>query len=329
MITRESLPQGLSLRPATMDDLEGVYELMIACEIADYGTPETTLDDIRTEFQSPNTNLETDTWVVTTPEGRVVGYGVVEHFEHVRLFGGARVHPEYTGQGLGSYLLKRIEERAEKHVPLAAQGMRVTLNTGAASVNTAAKQLIERAGFQPIRHFWRMEIEMNEAPPAPEWAEGITVRAMRPGEEHAVFEVDDEAFEDHWGHMTTPYEDWEHWMVKRDRFDPSLWFLAFEGDKMAGISLCQREEGDMGWVNTLGVLRPWRRKGVGMALLLHSFGEFYRRGWRKAGLGVDAESLTGATRLYERAGMHVARQFDSYQKELRSGKEPSTQTISE
>jgi ribosomal protein S18 acetylase RimI-like enzyme len=84
----------------------------------------------------------------------------------------------------------------------------------------------------------------------------------------------------------------------------------------------------MGWVNTLGVLRPWRRKGVGMALLLHSFNEFYRRGWRKAGLGVDASSLTGATRLYERAGMHVARQYDSYQKELRPGREPSTETLS-
>jgi hypothetical protein len=65
-----------------------------------------------------------------------------------------------------------------------------------------------------------------------------------------------------------------------------------------------------------------------MALLLHSFNEFYRRGSRKAGLGVDASSLTGATRLYERAGMHVARQYDSYQKELRPGREPSTETLS-
>ena len=84
---------------------------------------------------------------------------------------------------------------------------------------------------------------------------------------------------------------------------------------------------DIGWVDTLAVLRPWRRKGLGMALLLHSFGEFYRRGRRKVGLGVDSQNLTGAARLYERAGMHVARQYISYQKELRAGKELSTQTI--
>lgn len=329
MITMEKLPQGLSVRPATMDDIDAVYHLLEACDIAEYGAPDRTPDDIRTEFQSPAVNLETDTWLVTTPEGRAVGFADVEHFEHVRLFGGARVHPEYSGRGIGSYLLQRVEERAVQHVPLADPELRVTFNTGVASVNTQGKQLVERAGFQLIRHFWRMEIEMNEAPPEPQWAEGITVRSMRPGEERAVFAVDDKAFEDHWGHMSVPYEDWEHWMVKREHFDPSLWFLAVEGDEIAGISLCKEEGNGLGWVNSLGVLRPWRRKGVGMALLLHSFGEFYRRGWHKAGLGVDASSLTGATRLYERAGMHAARQFDSYQKELRPGREPSIQTIAE
>jgi ribosomal protein S18 acetylase RimI-like enzyme len=84
----------------------------------------------------------------------------------------------------------------------------------------------------------------------------------------------------------------------------------------------------IGWVNQLAVLRPWRRKGLGIALLLHSFAEFYRRGIVNVGLGVDAQNLTGATRLYERAGMHVALQHDTYEKELRAGQELSTQSIS-
>jgi hypothetical protein len=40
------------------------------------------------------------------------------------------------------------------------------------------------------------------------------------------------------------------------------------------------------------------------------------------GLSVDAANLTGATRLYERAGMHVSQEYVSYEKELRSGREP-------
>ncbi|HEV2582694.1 MAG TPA: GNAT family N-acetyltransferase, partial [Ktedonobacteraceae bacterium] len=86
------------------------------------------------------------------------------------------------------------------------------------------------------------------------------------------------------------------------------------------------ELGD-GWVNTLAVLRPWRKQGLGMALLLHSFREFYQRGKRKVGLGVDSQNLTGATRLYQRAGMHVAREHITYEKELRAGIELSTQIL--
>jgi mycothiol synthase len=44
---------------------------------------------------------------------------------------------------------------------------------------------------------------------------------------------------------------------------------------------------------------------------------------------VDASSLTGATRLYEKAGMRVLRQFDNYEKELRPGRDVSTQAVEE
>ena len=83
----------------------------------------------------------------------------------------------------------------------------------------------------------------------------------------------------------------------------------------------------MGWVGTLGVLRPWRKRGIGLALLHQSFGEFYRRGFRKVGLGVDGENLTGALRLYKKAGMSVHRQFELYEKELRPGLEISVQNL--
>ena len=83
----------------------------------------------------------------------------------------------------------------------------------------------------------------------------------------------------------------------------------------------------MGWVGTLGVRRPWRKQGLGLALLHESFAAFHRLGPTRVGLGVDASSLTGATRLYERAGMSPIRQFDMYQKILRPGKDISTQTV--
>ena len=106
--------------------------------------------------------------------------------------------------------------------------------------------------------------------------------------------------------------------MKGELFDPSLWFLAEEAEEPAGAILCRQDLG-VGWVDSLGVRPAWRRRGLGLALLRHAFGEFHRRGWPGAALGVDAANETGATRLYEGAGMRVARQYAIYQKELRPG----------
>ena len=113
-------------------------------------------------------------------------------------------------------------------------------------------------------------------------------------------------------------------------YDPRFWFVAMDGDQMAGICICRRvdaEDPECGWVNALGVRRDWRKRGVGYALLKQSFAAFYADGRKRAGLGVDSQNLTGALRLYERAGMHVQRQFDQYEKEFRPGKELAVESL--
>lgn len=101
-----------------------------------------------------------------------------------------------------------------------------------------------------------------------------------------------------------------------------------DGDVVAGAAMCIYLDGN-GWVDELGVRREWRKRGLGLALLYHAFGEFYRRGTHEVGLGVDAQSLTGATRLYERAGMHPLLHYDTFAKVLRDGVELATETLEE
>ena len=72
-------------------------------------------------------------------------------------------------------------------------------------------------------------------------------------------------------------------------------------------------------MDVVGVRRPWRRRGLGLALLRHAFGEYRRRGVRRIELSVDAGSVTGAPRLYGRAGMRQKTVYVVYQKELRPG----------
>ena len=167
---------------------------------------------------------------------------------------------------------------------------------------------------------------MDAPPPEPVWPERVELRPYTSDLLQAVFEADDEAFQDHWGHVSNNFELWQMFTVKRDGFDPSLWFLAYEGDEIAGFALCSYEQGEA-WVGELGVRRPWRRIGLGLAFLHHAFGEFYRRGERRVVLNVDSQNLTGATRLYTRAGMHPFEQTDIYELELRPGVELSTQAL--
>lgn len=326
-----TLPGGFQVRRPTMDDMNAVMQLFEVAETAEHGGPEINLEDMRTYWSGEDINLETDAWLILNEDRQFVAYADADQRKHAKIYSLMRVHPDYLGQGIEQYLLSLIEEWGQQQILLANRELRVTLNAQAGASYEPMKRLFEQAGFREIRRSWRMEIDMEELPPAPEWPEGVTVRTFAPGQdEWATFKTVDTAFEDHFGHIAGIFEEWKHWMVEREDFDPSLFFLAFEGDEMAGCSLCactqDNQQGD-GWVNTLAVLRPWRRKGLGMALLRHSFREFYRRGKQRVGLGVDAQNLTGATRLYHRAGMHVAREYISYEKELRAGVELATQAI--
>ena len=313
------LASGYVVRPPHVDEAAAVHGVIVASDVAEFGESHGySLDELRADWRE--FDLERDAWLVIGPDGNYAGYACVWERRHVRLDVEVYVHPEHTGRGIGTTLIRLTEARAREHVPLAPPGARVVLNNAINALNTEACALLEREGYAPARYFWRMEAELAEPPLAPAWPPGVKVRPCIPGADEATFYATvEEAMRDHWGHVPTPFEAWER-QRRGPRFDPGFWFLALEGDEPAGAALCRVDEG-IGWVDTLAVRRPWRRRGLGLALLHHAFGEFARRGTRRAALGVDAASPTGATRLYERAGMRVAQQYAVYGKELRSGVE--------
>ncbi|MCK4315027.1 MAG: GNAT family N-acetyltransferase [Anaerolineae bacterium] len=334
MSTTLSLPEHFTNRPATLDDVEAVVDLRNTCSIEQIGKPRTEVNKIRSDWLAPTFNLETDTLVMLAPDGSLVGHATLWDSEpHVRLYVAGDVHPEYKGQGLGTALCQWAEERGRQAVLKAPAGTRVALLQERLSTHETAQELLSKQGYRSVRHSFRMVIEMNGPPPEPVVPDGITIRCfVRDQDLRPLILADRETFQDHWGYVEHPLEEtcqeWVHWIDNNPDYDASLWFLAMDGEEITGISLCcpkTAEDPGMGWVDSLGVRRPWRRRGLALALLHHSFGEFYRRGKRKVGLEVDAQSLTGATRLYEKAGMHVDRQYVMYEKELRPGRDLSTQ----
>jgi GNAT superfamily N-acetyltransferase len=324
------LPDGYNSRSASLQDIPELVSLFNAADRAFFGIDKHTEDDTHREWLSPGFNLETDVHLVIAPDGCIVGYYEVWMTSpFVLIFCWGRIHPEHTNKGIGSYLLGWAEERARLSISQAPPDARILLMGSILAINSPARQLFENNHYHYTRYSLRMVINLDSPPLPPVWPEDIQIRTLN-GENdlRPVFTAAHEAFKDHWGYIERPFEEeyqrWLHYQKTDKDFDPSLWFIAWDGDEIAGVSICRPkvlDDPDMGWVGSLSVRRPWRRRGLGLALLRHSFGELYGRGLRKAGLGVDAENLSGALRLYEKAGMHSDpnRQFIAYEKELRPG----------
>jgi mycothiol synthase len=299
----------MKLRPPREDEFDAMLEVLNAGGRSAYGEDEMSAAELRTWLSSAKVDTERDIRVVDL-EGRLVGYADVDPIgsDPVRWWTAVKAHPEADIDAVVGELLQWAEERA-------GHGLLRVWNPSEVKGMGAA---FERCGLLPIRHSFRMAIDLDGEPEPPAWPEGISVRTFRDGEGPVVYEVFRETWLDTLEPEEEPYEEWAHWTVEREDFDPTLWFLACQGEEIAGFSLCRPSEtrSDSGIVNLLGVRRGWRRRGLGEALLRHSFREFHRRGFPRVVLGVDADSPNGATRLYERVGMHVARRVDFYEKEL-------------
>lgn len=320
------LDPDLNLRAAHWADLEPVAQLILDVCTKD-GDPSvaSSPEELRNEWEAPGFNLETDAWVVTASDGSVVGYEeLVNQYAHASLSGDGYVHPDFEGRGIGTAMLRALEARACQEMGLAEPEHRVFVRNAMESRDKVAREMHESEGYKPVRYTWRMEITLEESPPAPVWPQGIELRPFDLEQhDYQVYRAHQDAFRDHWGFVPRSYEYWQHRMIEDENFDPSQWYIAWDGDQIAGYALCRYRLGN-GWVVTLGVRCPWRKRGLGLALLYHSFGEFYKRGDRIIMLGVDSENPNGATSLYQKAGMHVASEYVFYEKELRPGREPES-----
>ncbi len=311
------LPAGYLFRPPELSHAPGVAALIAARDIADYGSTDVTAEEVLNYWQSPRFAVTQDARIIVAPDDVIVGYEEIYPRGNERLEYDGFVHPRENGRGFGTLLLRWAEERARERLGEMPTTGPVILRGTTASVDRNARAMFATEGFARVRQFWRMEIEMTSPPDRPAWPDGITLRTMQIEQDaRAVHAAIGEAFSDHWGYVALSFEEWSQQVLQSWKYDPSLTFIASAGDEIAGVVVNRHR--DIAWVGQLAVRRPWRKRGLGLALLLHSFNTFYQRGDRVVGLGVDAENSTGATRLYEKAGMHVTRQYDTYAKTLRA-----------
>jgi mycothiol synthase len=294
------------LDPAVAADAAGVTQVVVALESSLYGQTSFSQADLEEEWS--DLDVEQSARVVRDGD-RVVGYGAVrERGELCRAEG--YVHPDALGRGIGKLIATGLEQEA------ALSGAR-RIQNGVFEADPAAHRLLESLGYGAVRVFREMRIELEAPPPAPQWPDGLRVVPFDPERDALEFHAaHQEAFADHWDYTPRDFESWSKSHLESERFDPALWCVVRAADGVAAGTICTGDTYGGGWVHVLFTRRPWRKQGVGAALLGDSFGRFWERGEHSIGLGVDAANDTGAFRLYERAGMAPVLGWVMYEKEL-------------
>jgi mycothiol synthase len=283
-------------------------------------------EDLERYFRTqPNFDLEKDVLLVEDGD-RLIGY-VTTYWR--QQMGGERlyrhygfVHPEYRRQGIGAALLERAEERgrhlARTHPADIPKAYMCYIND--LVVDRIA--LMTRAGYQPVRYFFEMVRPLDQPIHLQSMPEGLEVRTPSPEQYRQVFQALDEAFEDHWGHISLTEKDIQGWM-ESSYFQPEHWKVAWDGDQVAGMVLNfidhhenERFERLRGYTEDISVRRPYRRRGLASSLLTQSLKLLKDLGMEEAALGVDTDNPSGALQLYQRVGFEAEKRSAAYRKPL-------------
>lgn len=296
----------LEHRPADASDVSAAAELVIAYERSVYGETTYTHDDLEMEWRA--VDLARDSLVLVDGD-ELVAFGVL-HDRGELWRTESYVHPAHQGRGFGTELALALETAA------GARGAR-RLQTGIAEPDAAGQRLFADLGYEPVRVFREMRIELATEPAPPSWPPGLVAGAFDADRDATAFHAaQQEAFADHWENRPREFAEWRDFHIVLERFDPSLWGVVRAGDEIAAGAICVADRYGGGWVAVLFTRRQWRGQGVGRALLQDAFRRFWERGERSVGLSVDADGSLGAFHLYESAGMTPAVGWVMFAKEL-------------
>lgn len=289
-------------RPLTSGDVAAVVAMVREEEEAVLGIA-SHVEKRDVEEWLARSDLAVDSWLFEE-NGAALAAGWFTPYGDHGVFSGI-VAQGAMGRGLGTAIVERGEAAAR------SRGFE-RVQTWALAQDGSAAALFGARGYRGVRRFYDMVIELTAEPYVPEVAEPLLLDVFRDEDAHAFHAAMIESFQDHWDWHGPSFDEWWEFRGGDDR---SLWFVVRDGDELAAIARnALRDSG--GYVGLLGVRRPWRGRGLAKALLFHTFAEFWRRGLRRVSLGVDAESPTGATKLYESVGMRVELESTVYEKGL-------------
>jgi mycothiol synthase len=309
------------------EDLSAMLRVYTAVHEADGIEEVTTLDDLRRTYATL-VNCDPDRDILLAEvDGEVVAYArvfwqeLVEGGRSYEAFG--FVHPAWRRRGIGAKLHRlneaRLLEIAAEHGDIEPKWM--ASETIDADAGGAA--LLRRDGYTAARFYYDMVARTLDGISAPPMPDGLELRPVSRDQYRAIWEASAEAFRDHWGEQRWVEEDWTRFDTNPEHADPRFWRIGWDRDQVAGavVTTVPTEENrrhgrSRVYVSLVSVRRPWRRRGLARALLASSLVAAREAGFTSAALGVDTDSLTGATELYRSLGFVPERTFTAWRKPM-------------
>ncbi len=309
-------------------DFPAMAEIARLCNLADHVPFFETAEEIANSFAHlVNCDPEHDVLMVEV-DGELVGYQrtswrLDSDGQYLYMLYGF-VTPAWRRRGLGRELLARGEQRLRQVAASHPAEAPRFLQSFTSLSREGKVAMLDQHGYQVIRHFYEMVRPNLDDLPAFELPAGLELRAVEPEHMRPIWDANEEAFRDHWGHVPLTDEDYQGFLNNPTQ-DTSLWRVAWDTatNQVAGLSINLIDTAGnaelnrkIGYVDDLSVRRPWRKRGLGRALLVASLHAFKARGMTTAGLGVDAENPSGALGLYESVGFEQKEHSVAYRKAL-------------
>jgi ribosomal protein S18 acetylase RimI-like enzyme len=318
---------GLVFRPfAGESDFPGMVAVFEASKDIDRFDWVITVDDVRREFDHLHNCDPYQDMLIAEIDGQMIAYSRVwwdqeTEGDRIYTFIGLLV-PEWRRRGIGGAMIRRGERRLRQIAGGHSPAIPKYFQRGVVDSEVGLEVLLQNEGYEAIRYGFSMVRPISQPLPEAPMPPGLEVRPVQEGQERAIIAALEEAFRDHWGHRPFTENDLQHWM-EDPRFQPSLWKVGWDGEKIAGgvlgyVDRAENKEYDRqrGYTEDIWVRRPWRRRGLARSLLVQSIQMFAEMGMQETALGVDVQNPHGALRLYESVGYQVDRRHTTYRKSL-------------
>jgi GNAT superfamily N-acetyltransferase len=304
------LPAGVQLHRPTGTDEEAVAVLVLttACQVADTGRSDRELADVIEDWDRPGADLALDAWIAEDSGGETIGYAFVAPPEAE-----VRVHPRARGRGLGSHLRELVEARAtERGADLLEQSV--------AAGNRIAERPLERAGYRPVWHTWRLERPLDVAFEPTSWPGGVTEATL--DDEQGVAQV--LALLDRSDARGTDGEPlqldvFHDERLALERLDSDLCVLACRRNQLVGTAICESWNDADGIVVQLAVGPGEQVEPLLRALLLEAFARMRARGIETVVVPVGAAAGSRGPELpkpYASVGLRPVWQQTTWRKRL-------------